>query len=139
MSKKVMLTTRLEPELIARLSEKATALFLPVDATISAALDALEREQNIKASITERVENLEATLGRLVDLLSEQLTEQRAYQERDNERMKFVVDKVLKSLYQANLVHQFQLHIDSAEHREIWLKHAAENITPMLSRIQIPE
>jgi hypothetical protein len=139
MSKKVMLTTRLEPELIARLNEVAASKYLPIDATISAALDAFDREQNMAESLADRVEKFESTVSRLVDVIVAQDDRQRTYLDRDNERMVFLVDKIYKALYQANLAHQFQLFTCSPEIKEGWKNHQTEKIDPTLRNIKLPD
>lgn len=70
MSRKVMLTSRLEPELVARLNDLSTASKATVADTISLALDALEREQKAADTVAERIEKLEANVAALVDLMA---------------------------------------------------------------------
>jgi rubrerythrin len=69
MSKKMMLTSRLEPELIARLNATSAANKTTVSDTISFALDALEREQNATETIAEWSEKLNANIIALVETM----------------------------------------------------------------------
>lgn len=64
-----MLTSRLEPELIARLNATSAANKTTVSDTISFALDALEREQNATETIAEWSEKLNANIIALVETM----------------------------------------------------------------------
>jgi hypothetical protein len=64
------LPIRIEPALIARLDAVSKAIKNPVNDVISLALDALEREQNVAQTVTERLEYLENNLASLVELMT---------------------------------------------------------------------
>ena len=71
MPRKAMLPARLDPDQIARLNAVSKANSLSIDDTIALALDALEREQCVAETVTERLELLEKNLAALVDLIAE--------------------------------------------------------------------
>ncbi len=70
MANREHLKPRLEQELIERLSAVAETKKITVNDAIFFALDALDREENDRAFLSERVEKLEATIGNLVDAMA---------------------------------------------------------------------
>ena len=91
----------------------------------------LAAEYSLKA-ITQHVERLEEQLIRLVGILEPHF-------QLDNERMKFLLDKVFKANLQANYIHQYQLYFSSLEQKNAWQKYKDDHINPAVESVKIPE
>ena len=67
---KVKLDTRLDPEIVERLKVLESRKGVSISDVLSGALDAFEREEEDRKTLSRRVENLESTIGKLVDTMA---------------------------------------------------------------------